>query len=150
MLAEDDLTPAIMIADGPCIAFARALVAERRARQAKGRNWVIGVGMQTTVFPYSREMAAWHKAGSIGRYDVSTGTDPADTIRVLDATEDTLWRWLVDHSQIFVISTRNEMRHTVAAWLTSVIARRQRVDTVTAVQKLDELRAKRQLVEIPG
>jgi len=150
MLAEDDLTPAIMIADGPCIAFARALVAERRARQAKGRNWVIGVGMQTTVFPYSREMAAWHKAGSIGRYDVSTGIDPTDTIRVLDATEDTLWRWLVDHSQIFVISTRNEMRHTVAAWLTSVIARRQRVDTATAVQKLDELRAKRQLVEIPG
>ncbi len=150
MLAEDDLMPAVVIADGPCIAFARALVAERHAHQAKGRNWVIGVGMKTTAFPYSRELAVWHKAGSIGRYDVSVGTDPSDAVRALDATEDTLWRWLVDHSQIFVVSTRDELRRTVAEWLISVIVRRQKVDTVTATQKLGELRENRQFVEIPG
>ena len=150
MLAEDDLTPAIIVADGPCIAFAHALVAERRARQAKGRNWVIGVGMKSAAFPYARELAAWHKAGSIGRYDISTGAEPTDTMRVLDATEDILWRWLVDHSQLFVVSTRDETRLTVADWLTSVIVRRQRVDEITAARKLDEFRANRLLVEIPA
>ncbi len=148
-LAEDDLTPAIIVADGPCIAFAHALVAERRAHQAKGRNWIIALGMRATSFPFSRELTAWHKAGSLGRYDVSTGTSSEDTTRILDSTEDVLWRWLVDHSQIFVISTRDETRRTVADWLTSVIVRRQRLDRAAAAQKLEELRAKRLFVEIP-
>jgi sulfite reductase (NADPH) flavoprotein alpha-component len=149
-LTDDDLTPAIVIADGPCIAFARALVAERRARQAKGRNWIIGLGMRTTSFPFSRELAAWHKAGAIGRYDVSTGSEATDTTKLLDSTEDILWRWLVDHSQIFVVSTNAETRRTVVGWLESVIARRQRLDSAAAGQKLEELRAKRLIVEIPS
>ena len=148
-LPDDDLAPVIVIADGPCIAFARALVAERRARQAKGRSWIIGLGMRSTSFPYSRELAAWHKAGNIGRYDVTAGTDSIDTTRLLDAAEDVLWRWLVDHSQIFIVSTRDETRRTVADWLQSVIVRRQRLDSVAAAQKLGDLRAKRMFVEIP-
>jgi len=149
-LADDDLAPVILIADGPCIAFGRALVAERRARQAKGRSWIIGLGMQGTSFPYSRELAAWHKAGSIGRYDVASGTDSIDTTRILDESEDVLWRWLVDNSQIIVVSTRGETRRTVGDWLESVIARRQRLDSAAAAQKLRDLRTSRMFVEIPS
>lgn len=145
----DDLEPAIIIADGPGAAFACAFVAERRARHAKGRIWVLGVGMKSSAFPCARELLAWHKVGNIGRFDVSIGFEPIEVTKTLNIAEETLWRWFVDHSQIYVISTRDAIRSAVAEWFESLIVRRHKVDSATAGQKLAELRAAGLFIEIP-
>jgi sulfite reductase (NADPH) flavoprotein alpha-component len=138
-LTEDDLEPAIIIADGVGIAFARSFVAERHARQSKGRTWVIAAGMTSPSFPYSLALLAWHKSGSLGRLDLCNGSDPSSAIKTLDQIEEMFWRWIVDHSRVFVVSTRPEFRHTLDEWMLTALARRQKLSRETAEQRLSEL-----------
>jgi len=146
---DDDLAPIIVLAEGPCLAFARALSAERRARQAKGRTWVIDVGAHTPAFPYTRELMSWNMAGAVGRYDVTTGSSPEDVTRLLEEKEDTLWRWIVDHSQVCLVTNKPEIRSKVSGWFVSMLARRLKLDRPQAETRLDELRSSRRFVDLP-
>ena len=139
-LSEDDLEPVIIVADGVSIAFARAFVAERLARRAKGRIWVIGAGLTSPTFPYSSDLSAWHKSGNLRRLDLSSGSDPGGISKTLEQIEDMFWRWIVDHSRVFVVSTRPEFRETLDIWILAVLVRRQKLSLETAEQRLSELK----------
>jgi len=139
-LSEDDLEPVIIVADGVSIAFARAFVAERLARRAKGRTWVIGAGLTSPTFPYSSELSAWHKSGNLRRLDLSSGFDPGGISKTLEQIEEMFWRWIVDHSRVFVVSTRPEFRETLDVWILAVLVRRQKLSLATAEQRLSELK----------
>jgi sulfite reductase alpha subunit-like flavoprotein len=139
-LSDDDLEPVIIIADGVCIAFARAFVAERLARRAKGRTWVIGAGLTLPTFPYSSELSAWHKSGNLRRLDLSNGFDTGGISKTLEQIEEMFWRWIVDHSRVFVVSTRPEFRETLDVWILAVLVRRQKLSLETAKQRLSELK----------
>jgi sulfite reductase (NADPH) flavoprotein alpha-component len=139
-LSEDELEPVIIVADGVGIAFARAFVAERLARGAKGRTWVIGAGLTSPTFPYSSELSAWHKSGSLRRLDLARGFDLGGIAKTLEQIEEMFWRWIVDHSRVFVISTRPEFRETLEVWMLAVLVRRQKLSVETAEQRLSELK----------
>jgi len=139
-LSQDDLEPVIIVADGVSIAFARAFVAERLARRAKGRTWVIGAGLTSPTFPYSSELSAWHKSGHLRRLDLSCGADQSGISMSLEQVEEMFWRWIVDHSRVFVVSTRPEFRETLDAWMLAVLARRQKLSFETAERRLSELK----------
>ena len=147
---DDDLSPVVVIADGECLSVARALAAERRALRAKGRNCVIGFGIDSSTCPYARDLMAWHKIGSIVRHDISTGSEPREVRLLLESNEETLWRWLVDRSQICLISPNPRMRSTVSDWLIEVISRRQKLDAKGAKSRLDELRTTQRFIERPA
>jgi len=147
---EDELAPVIVIAEGPCIALARALVAERMAKKAKGRSWVIGLGIHTSTIPFAREFMSWHKTGTLGRYDSTAGVDTEEMIRLLEEREEILWRWLIDQSEFCVLTTKPDMRQAVEQWLTAAIVRRQRVDVGAARARIQELRAAHRYVEHPA
>ena len=146
---EDELVPVIVIAEGPCIALARALVAERMARKAKGRSWVIGLGIQTSTIPFAREFMSWQKTGTLGRYDSTPGVAIEEMIRLLEEKEETLWRWLIDQSEFCVLTTKLDVRQAVEQWLTAAIMRRQRIGPDAAKARVHELRAAHRYVEHP-
>jgi sulfite reductase alpha subunit-like flavoprotein len=136
---HDDLEPILVIADGPGIAWARSLVAERRARQAKGRTWVIATGMASLQFPFSRTLATWYASGSVGRFDVASGVEPADAVELLKRVEDQIWRWIVDHSRVLLVSTRQPMRDAIEHWFVALLAQRSHLDSESAHQRHREL-----------
>jgi len=146
---HDDLAPVVIIAEGACLAFARALAAERRARQAKGRTWVIGIGVPASAFPFARDFVAWHQSGALGRYDIAVGEKPRDALELLEEREDVIWRWLVDHSQICLVTAKPEFRSAIADWLTRLISNRQRVEIESAKTQLNEMRANHRFVQMP-
>lgn len=139
-MSEDDLEPVIIIADGVGIAFARSFVAERLARQAKGRTWVIAAGLTSPTFPYSNALSAWHKSGHLRRLDLSSGSDPSGITKTLDRIEEMFWRWIVDHSRVFVVSTRAEFRSGLDEWALDVLVRRQKLTLDMAERRLAELK----------
>ena len=139
-LSQDDLEPVIIVADGVGIAFARAFVAERLALRAKGRTWVIGAGLTSPTFPYSSELSAWHKSGNLRRLDLSSGFDPGSLSKTLEQIEEMFWRWIVDHSRVFVVSAQPEFRETLDVWMLAVLMRRQKLSLETAEQRLSELK----------
>jgi sulfite reductase alpha subunit-like flavoprotein len=138
-LRADDLDPVIIIADGPSVALARAFAAERRERQAKGRTWVIVAGTESVHFPFARTLAAWQRAGSLSRFDIALGSDPSATLHTLDEHEENLWRWLVDHSRCYLVSSRPALRTTVTGWFSALLARRYRLSDTDSAQRLLEL-----------
>jgi sulfite reductase (NADPH) flavoprotein alpha-component len=147
---DDNLAPVIVVAEGPCLATARALAAERRAQQAKGRTWVMALGVQASTLPCVQELNTWHKAGSVGRYDVTRSAEPSEVTRLLEDNEETLWRWLVDHSQFCLITTKPELRRAVSEWFVEMLTRRQRLEREAAERRLGELRQMQRFIQLPA
>lgn len=148
-LAQDDLTPVVIIAEGPGIAFARSLVAERHARKAKGRNWVAALGLESSSFAYARELSKWHRSGLIGRYDVTRTTHVAAFEQWLETHEETLWRWMVDRSQFCLVTQQPELRRAMERWLLDVFTRRQKLAGAAATQRLQQMLDDQQWVLLP-
>jgi|GEM_PF-1817340 len=150
VLSTDDLEPAIVIADGIHIAFARAFAAERRERRAKGRTWIIATGVQSNQFPFARALAAWSRAGSLNRFDVAVGTDAADTLRAFEEVEENLWRWVVDRSRCYLLTARQNLRTAATEWFTAMLARRYRIEAPDAAQRFAELSRSGYWVAMPS
>jgi sulfite reductase alpha subunit-like flavoprotein len=108
---------------------------------------VTGVG--TTQFPYARTLSAWHRSGTLNRFDVAPGFETSDILQALEEREETLWRWLVDHSRLFVVARRQSIRAAITDWFIGLLARRYRLGRDAAVQRLHELSQQGQWVTLP-
>jgi len=149
-LRDDDLMPVIIVADGPFLALARSLVAQRRERRAMGRTWVLVTGVGSEQFPYSRALSSWQRSGDLSRVDIAVGLDPTELLKILEPLENKLWHWLAEGAQLFLISPRRELRTAMNHWLMALLRRQYQLDAPSAARRLRELSEHGQWMVVPA
>jgi len=96
-LPEDDGKPVIMIGPGTGIAPFRAFLEERKARAARGQNWLFfGNPHGGSDYLYRDELEGYATSGLLTRLDTAFSRDQAEKIyvqhRIREHGED-IWRW---------------------------------------------------------
>jgi sulfite reductase (NADPH) flavoprotein alpha-component len=123
--ASDD-APIIMIGPGTGVAPFRAFLQERRARGARGRNWLFfGDQHRTSDFLYEEEFAGYQRDGLLARLDVAFSRDQAERIYVQHRMRERsaeLWSWLQEGAHLFVCGAQ-PMARDVDQALAAIIAR---------------------------
>jgi sulfite reductase (NADPH) flavoprotein alpha-component len=111
MPADGD-TPMIMIGPGTGLAPFRAFIEDRRAKGARGRNWLFfGEQRRASDFFYERELTDYTRDGWL-RLDVAFSRDQAQKIyvqhRMREHARD-IWAWLEDGAEFFVCGDKERM-----------------------------------------
>ena len=128
VLVEEALrsrVPVIMIGAGTGIAPFRAFVAEREARGARGRNWLVfGDRSFELDFLYQAEWLGWRKSGLLTRLDVAFSRDREHKIYVQHRLAEqgaALWDWLQDGAHLYVCGDATRMAPDVESALLAVV-----------------------------
>jgi sulfite reductase (NADPH) flavoprotein alpha-component len=151
-LPVDDDAPVIMIGPGTGIAPFRAFLQERRARGARGRNWIFfGDQRRACDFLYEEELGAFHRDGLLSELDLAFSRDQTERIyvqqRMRERARD-LWAWLDGGAHLFVCGAV-AMARDVDAALAAIIARQAGMGQGAAKAYLAKLaRDKRYLREV--
>ena len=124
-LPADGDKPVIMIGPGTGIAPFRAFLEERRATEAKGKNWLFfGDQQKKCDFLYQEQLEGMLAEGSLTRLDLAFSRDQAEKIyvqtRMLEQGAE-LWRWLEDGAHLYVCGDAKRMAKDVDAALHEVI-----------------------------
>jgi sulfite reductase (NADPH) flavoprotein alpha-component len=141
---EDDAAPVIMIGPGTGIAPFRAFLQERRARGAKGRNWLFfGDRNRATDFLYEDDLAAFEKAGVLTKLSLAFSRDQAEKIYVQhrmreEAAE--LYAWLQAGAYVYVCGDASRMAADVEEALIAIIASEGGMSLEAAGDALEVLR----------
>ncbi len=125
-LPADSDAPVIMIGPGTGVAPFRAFLQERRARGAKGRNWLFfGDQRRASDFLYEEELCAYRRDGLLTRLDTAFSRDQEDRVYVQHRMRESsaeLWSWLEDGASLYVCGAASMARDVDAA-LAAIIAR---------------------------
>jgi sulfite reductase (NADPH) flavoprotein alpha-component len=121
--ASDD-APIIMVGPGTGIAPFRAFLHDRRARGAKGKNWLFfGDQKASTDFLYREELEAMQADGHLTRLDTAFSRDQEAKIyvqqRMLENAAE-VWAWLQDGAHFYVCGDAQRMAKDVDAALHKV------------------------------
>jgi sulfite reductase (NADPH) flavoprotein alpha-component len=116
----------IMVGPGTGVAPFRAFVQERRATEAKGRNWLFfGDRTFTHDFLYQLEWQDALKDGALARMDVAFSRDTPEKVyvqnRIWDKRRD-LIEWLGGGASLYVCGDMNAMAKDVRATLVRAYA----------------------------
>lgn len=129
-LPEQDDAPIIMIGPGTGVAPFRAFLQERRARGARGRNWLFfGDQRRASDFLYEDEFAGYQRDGLLTHFDAAFSRDQPERIYVQHRMRENsadLWSWLQDGAHLFVCGAMGMARDVDAA-LAAIIARQGRM-----------------------
>ena len=141
---EDDAAPVIMIGPGTGIAPFRAFLQERRARGAKGKNWLFfGDRNRATDFLYEDDLAAFEKDGVLTKLSLAFSRDQAEKIYVQhrmrqEAAE--LYAWLKAGAYVYVCGDASRMAADVEEALIAIIASEGGMSLEAAGDTLEVLR----------
>ncbi len=118
-------TPIIMVGPGTGIAPFRAFLHERRARGARGRNWLFfGDQKSGSDFLYRDELLALQGDGLLTRLDLAWSRDQSEKIyvqhRMLAAAAE-LYAWLQAGAHFYVCGDASRMAKDVDAALHAVV-----------------------------
>lgn len=124
-LPADTTKPVIMIGPGTGIAPFRAFLEERRATDAKGRNWLFfGDQQKKHDFLYQEQLEGMLAEGSLTRLDTAFSRDQAEKIyvqtRMVEQGKE-LWAWLEDGAHLYVCGDAKRMAKDVDAALHQII-----------------------------
>ncbi len=118
--------PIVMVGPGTGVAPFRGFLHERRARGARGRNWLFfGEQHEKTDFYYRDELSEMHESGFLTRLDLAFSRDQAEKIYVQDrmcARGAELWAWLEEGAHFYVCGDAARMAKDVDAALKAVVA----------------------------
>jgi NADPH-dependent sulfite reductase flavoprotein alpha-component len=146
----DDATPAIMIGPGTGVAPFLGFLQERRARGARGRNWLFfGEQRRATDFYYADELAALAAAGTLTRLDLAFSRDQRSRIYVQDRMREhaaQLWAWLADGAHIYVCGDATRMARDVDRALRDIAITCGNLDPDEAAAYVRQLAADRRYV----
>ena len=124
-LPEDDDLPVIMVGPGTGIAPFRAFLQERRARSAKGPNWLyFGEQQRATDFFYEDEFEAYRDEGLLTRFDTAFSRDQEHKIYVQDRMRENgaeMWNWIERGAHFFVCGDASRMARDVEAALLELV-----------------------------
>lgn len=116
--------PIIMVGPGTGIAPFRAFLHDRRARGAKGRNWLFfGDQKASTDFLYREELDAMLADGHLTRLDTAFSRDQEAKIYVQQRMMENageLWAWLQEGAYFYVCGDAQRMAKDVDAALHKV------------------------------
>ncbi|WP_009900033.1 sulfite reductase flavoprotein subunit alpha, partial [Burkholderia thailandensis] len=119
--------PIVMVGPGTGVAPFRGFLHERRARGAKGRNWLFfGEQHADTDFYYRDELAQMRADGFLTRLDVAFSRDQAEKVYVQDRMLEqgaALWAWLEEGAHFYVCGDASRMAKDVDAALKTIVAR---------------------------
>ncbi|MGF9564664.1 sulfite reductase subunit alpha [Neorhizobium sp. JUb45] len=122
----DNDTPMIMVGPGTGIAPFRAFLQERRARGAKGRNWLFfGDQRRESDFIYEDELATMSRDGLLTRLDLAFSRDQKAKIYVQTRMKENgkaLFSWLEEGASFYVCGDASRMARDVDAALAEIIA----------------------------
>ncbi len=117
-------TPIIMVGPGTGIAPFRAFLHDRRARGAKGKNWLFfGDQKASTDFLYREELEGMLADGHLTRLDTAFSRDQEAKIYVQQRMAENaaeLWAWLQDGAHFYVCGDAQRMAKDVDAALHKV------------------------------
>ena len=120
-LPADPATPIIMVGPGTGIAPFRAFLAERAARDLRGRTWLFfGEQRRATDFLYEPEFTAWLADGTLARLDTAFSRDQSRKVYVQHRMQENaadLWRWLQQGAHFYVCGDAQRMAKDVDAAL---------------------------------
>ena len=141
-LPADDDADIIMIGPGTGVAPFRAFLQERRARGARGRNWLFfGDQRRACDFLYEEELVGFHHDGLLNELELAFSRDQNERIyvqqRMRERARD-LWGWIESGARIFVCGAV-AMARDVDAALAAIIARQGGLGTGAAKARLAKL-----------
>ena len=123
-LPADGNVPVIMVGPGTGIAPFRAFLEERKATEAKGKNWLFfGNPHQASDFLYGPELEAFQNDGILNRMDLAWSRDQKQKIYVQDLmlTEGAeMWKWFQEGAAFYVCGDASRMAKDVDAALHSI------------------------------
>jgi sulfite reductase (NADPH) flavoprotein alpha-component len=123
-MPADDGAPLIMIGPGTGLAPFRAFVEERRARDARGKNWLFfGEQHRASDFFYETELTGYERDGLL-RLDLAFSRDQADKIyvqhRMREHARD-VWAWLEEGAEVYVCGDKERMAADVDRELHAIV-----------------------------
>ncbi len=126
-LPADTSVPVIMVGPGTGVAPFRAFLEERRATDAKGKNWLFfGDQKQACDFMYEDELMGFVSNGSLHQLDLAFSRDQDAKIYVQDRMREKsadLWSWLEEGAHFYVCGDAKRMAKDVDEALHAVIAK---------------------------
>ena len=141
--ADPDV-PMIMIGPGTGLAPFLGFLAEREAREHRGRNWLFfGEQHEHCDYYYQDELAAWQFSGFLTRLDVAFSRDQRDKVYVQDRMRErgsVLWRWLNDGASLFVCGDALRMAKDDEQALIDIAVQHGGMSTGQAATYLKQLR----------
>lgn len=131
-LPADDRRPIVMIGAGTGIAPFRGFLAERAAREAKGKSWLVfGERNYTFDFLYQLEWQQHLATGALGRLDVAFSRDQPEKVYV----QHRLWerrfellRWIGEGAHLYVCGDEKGLGRDVDATLGRILAEGRKGD----------------------
>ena len=113
----DDHAPMIMVGPGTGIAPFRGFLQDRRARGAKGRNWLFfGEQRAACDFYYRDELEAMKASGVLTRLDTAFSRDQGAKVYVQHRMIENgaeIWRWLEAGAHFYVCGDASRMAKDV-------------------------------------
>jgi sulfite reductase (NADPH) flavoprotein alpha-component len=141
----DNNLPMIMVGPGTGIAPFRAFIEERRARGAKGKNWLFfGDQKSASDFLYREELEAYVADGSLSRLSTAFSRDQAEKIYVQNRMIENaaeLYAWLEAGAHFYVCGDASRMAKDVDAALHKVIEIAGGKTAEQAAQYVEKLKA---------
>lgn len=124
-LPENSDAPIIMVGPGTGIAPFRAFMQERKALDAKGKNWLFfGDQHFITDFLYQAEWQAYQKEGLLNKIDLAFSRDQKEKVYVQDkmmANAKELYAWLESGAYFYVCGDASRMAHDVDKALHQIV-----------------------------
>lgn len=125
-LPADNDAPVIMVGPGTGVAPFRAFLQERRARGAKGRNWLFfGDQHRDSDFIYADELSEMSRDGLLTRLDLAFSRDQQEKIYVQTRMRENgkaLFAWLEEGAAFYVCGDASRMARDVDTALIEIIA----------------------------
>ncbi|MDN7994025.1 flavodoxin domain-containing protein, partial [Burkholderia orbicola] len=119
--------PIVMVGPGTGVAPFRGFLHERRARGARGRNWLFfGEQHAQTDFYYGDELSEMRDSGFLTRLDLAFSRDQADKVYVQDRMREQgaeLFAWLEEGAHFYVCGDAARMAKDVDTALKAIVAR---------------------------
>lgn len=143
-LPADDNAPIIMIGPGTGIAPFRAFLQERKARGAKGKNWLFfGNRHRNRDFLYGEEFVEMQKSGLLTHLDLAFSRDQAAKIYVQHRMRENakeLFSWLESGAYLYVCGDGKRMAYDVEEALLWIIEKQAGLGPEEAQAYVDRLR----------
>ncbi|MEM9707226.1 MAG: flavodoxin domain-containing protein [Pseudomonadota bacterium] len=144
-LPSDDDKPIIMVGPGTGIAPFRAFLEERRARAAKGKNWLFfGDQHVAEDYLYKSEIEAWREEGLINELSLAWSRDGDQKVYVqtlLEARGKEIFHWFENGAAFYICGDASRMAVDVEASLLRIIADGLGADEQAARTYLDAMAA---------
>ncbi|SDI86885.1 sulfite reductase (NADPH) alpha subunit [Frankineae bacterium MT45] len=123
----DSSTPMIMVGPGTGVAPFMGFLAERRAREHRGQNWLFfGEQREGTDFYYRSELSELQREGLLTRLDLAFSRDQRAKIYVQDRMREhgaQLYAWLEEGAHFYVCGDASRMAKDVDQALREIVAR---------------------------